>query len=66
MTWTPEEIRALRKRLGYNQRQMAEALGYSRYQSVSDIENGKQEPSETVCRLLDMLDRHGDLQDRRF
>lgn len=44
---------------------MADALGYSRYQSVSDIETARQDPSETVLRLLDMLDMHGDPVDRR-
>ena len=66
MDWTPEEIRALRKRLGYNQTQMAEALGYSRYQSVSELEHGKLTPSSSVLRLLDHLRLHGDILDRKI
>ena len=61
LTWNPESIRALRKRLGYTQDEFAEALGYSRKQSVSDLENGKMEPSGPALRLLDHLEQRGDL-----
>jgi DNA-binding XRE family transcriptional regulator len=65
MTWPPEAVRSLRRRLGYNQTEMADALGYTRYQSVSDLETGKIEASGPVARVLDHLDAHGDLVDRR-
>ena len=59
--WTPERIRALRKRLGMTQDDFAAALGYSRKQSVSDLENGKMEPSGPAAELLRHLDAHGPL-----
>ena len=65
MTWTGSTIRALRKRLGYNQSQMADALGYGSLQRVSELEREEQEPTEQLARLLDHLDAHGDLIDRR-
>lgn len=61
MEWTPQRVRTLRKRLGYTQDEMAVALGYSRKQSVSDLERGEMEPSDTIRRLLDHLHAHGDL-----
>lgn len=63
MDWTPEQIRALRKRLGYTQARMARALGYSRIASISELENGHMEPSETVRVLLCHIDQRGDLPD---
>ena len=57
MDWTPKNIRRLRKRLGYNQTEMAEALGFKRYQTISEFETGDRPPPDTVQRLLDMLDK---------
>jgi len=62
--WTPEEIRALRQRLRWNQTRFAEAIGYSHQTSVSDLEKRgedgepKSRPSGPVIRLLDLLDRY--------
>lgn len=61
MDWTPERIAALRKRLRYTQAEMAAALGYTRAQSISDLENGKMTPGGCVVRLLQHIDAHGDL-----
>lgn len=53
--WTPYWIKVLRKHLGYSQQQMADALGFGSYQRVSELENGKRQPSPQVGRLLDAL-----------
>ena len=54
--WTPDEIRALRKRLNLTQTELAERLGYERRQTVTDLERGEYMPSGPVRRLLDLLD----------
>ena len=59
MTWTPEAVAALRSRLGLSQMAFAEALGFTRAASVSDLETGRRDVSGTVARLLDVLDGHG-------
>jgi len=59
--WTPDRIRALRKRLGWSQTVMAGALGYERQASVSDLETGKMEPSGPVVVLLDLINAHDGL-----
>ena len=56
-TWTPERFRALRKRMGLSQTKMAERLGFSRYQTVSDIERGEQAITATTALLLDVLEQ---------
>lgn len=58
-TWTPERIRALRKRLGLRQEEMAERLGYSRQQTISELEKGLYPPGPQACIILDLLDKHG-------
>jgi DNA-binding transcriptional regulator YiaG len=52
--WTGEEIKALRKSLNLTQPAFSEALGVSETY-VSYLENGKREPSKTLCLLLDSL-----------
>jgi transcriptional regulator with XRE-family HTH domain len=52
--WTGEEIAALRKSLNLTQRPFSKALGVSETY-VSYLENGKREPSKTLCLLLDSL-----------
>ncbi len=59
--WPPDRIKALRSRLGLTQTEFADELGYSRKQSVSDLERGTMEPSTTICRLFDHLDARGPL-----
>ena len=59
MDWTPERIRALRKRLGLTQDEFAEAMGYGSNSRISELENGKVEPTGPVAKLLDHLDSHG-------
>lgn len=62
--WTPETIRALRARIGWNQTRFAEELGYAQQSSVSDLETRgedgepKRRPSGPVIRLLNLLDRY--------
>ena len=59
MDWTPDRIRALRKRLGLNQDEFAEAMGYGSNSRISELENGHVEPTGPVARLLDHLSAHG-------
>ena len=60
MNWTPENIRALREHAGLSQTDFADALGFNRYQTVSEIENGRREVTLTVQRLLDFIaERYG-------
>ena len=53
--WTPARIRALRKHMGISQSEMAARLGYSRQQTVSELEHGAYPPSPRVGIILDML-----------
>lgn len=57
MDWTPEGLQAFRTHLRYTQAQMADALGFSRNQTVSDLESGKRAITDTVARLLDYMAR---------
>lgn len=61
--WTPEAIRALRKRLGMTQKAFADELGYSRYISVTELERGDYSPSGPAQRLLDMLEKQASAED---
>ena len=56
-TWTPERIRTLRKKLGLTQEEMAGRLGYSRQQTISELENGMYPPGPQVCIILDILEQ---------
>ena len=62
-TWTGERVRALRKRLKLNQTEMAVLLGYTRYQTVSNIELEIQAITPTLARLLDAMEREAGLAD---
>ena len=62
--WTPETIRALRKRLGMTQKAFADELGYSRYISVTELERGDYSPSGPAQRLLDMLEKEAERQEK--
>ena len=59
--WTPDKIRALRKRLKMTQAEFASALGFSRRGSVTELESGEFEPSGSTAELLRHLDAHGPL-----
>lgn len=61
--WTPETIRAFRKRLGMTQGELADALGYSRRISVTELERGSYGPSGPAQRLLDMLEKEAERQE---
>jgi DNA-binding transcriptional regulator YiaG len=54
MQWAGEEIKALRKSLNLTQPDFSKALGISETY-VSYLENGKRQPSKTLCLLLDSL-----------
>ena len=51
----PEDIRALRARLGYSQDQLSDLLGCGK-KSLSRWENGREFPSQLVNTLLRLLD----------
>ena len=53
--WTPERIRALRKAMGLTQPQFAEQLGYERFRTVTELENGTIQPTRQAQIILDML-----------
>ncbi|HEX9952650.1 MAG TPA: helix-turn-helix transcriptional regulator [Rubricoccaceae bacterium] len=55
MDWTPEAITRLRADLRLSQTDLAPLLGYTRPQSVGDLESGKRKPSGAVCILLSQL-----------
>ncbi len=61
--WTPERFRALRKRLRLSQTEMANRLGSSRYQTVSDIERGQQAITATTALVLAMLEHQAPAED---
>src|SRR5690606_27853087 len=64
MSWSPERIHALRKRLRLSQTDFGKMLGYSRHQSVSDLERGEMEPSGAGLILLDLTARRDGLRGR--
>lgn len=55
MCYDPETIRAARRRHGLTQAKFAKALGLSLRQ-YQRLENGEQEPTRTVLRLIDLLE----------
>ena len=65
MDWTPERVRALRKRLGLTQAEMARELGYSGNTRIAELETDAdwgRAVSGPVGRLLDHLDQRGPLE----
>lgn len=55
---TPDELLAARESLGLTQAQWARAL-HVHQPYVSKIECGRQVPSATLVRLIEMYRRHG-------
>lgn len=57
-TWTPEEIKEFRKRLGLYQKDFGQLIGVTmRY--VIYLEQGVRQPSKTLKILLSMMEEHG-------
>lgn len=58
--WTGAEIRRLRERLGMSQGEFAELVGLPTYDGssprLSDIENGRRDPSGPLVKLLARID----------
>jgi len=52
--WDRERIRALRRRLGLTQRELAERLG-TRQQTISEWETGMYKPRGTSITLLSII-----------
>ena len=57
MNWTATRVRALREHMGLSQTDFADRLGFARYQTVSDLETGRRDVTDTVSRLLDYMAR---------
>lgn len=55
MDWIPENIRVLRLHLCDTQEAFAKRLGLRRYQTVSEWELGKLNPSGVTRTLLDVI-----------
>lgn len=53
--WPPGRIKQLREALGLKQQQFAEKVGVSRQATISDWERGRQKPSSTAMRTMDLL-----------
>ena len=53
--WTPERIRALRHAMGLTQPQFAERLGYERFRTITELENGTRIPTRQAQIILNML-----------
>jgi DNA-binding transcriptional regulator YiaG len=57
-TWTPEEIREFRQRLGLYQKDFAQKIGVTaRY--VIYLEQGVRQPSKTLKILLSIMEAQG-------
>lgn len=68
MSWTPEQIKALREFLDMTQAELGEQLGYGKQGAqvrVSELERGKRGVSGPVGRHLDMLATKYDFDDAR-
>jgi DNA-binding transcriptional regulator YiaG len=57
--WDRESVKALRKHLGYTQRQLADELG-ARQQTVSEWETGMYAPRGASSRLLSLIAERAD------
>lgn len=56
-------LKKVRKELGYSQQQMADALGYTRQDIISGIENGSRTMSGVAVRCLEYLCHIKDIKD---
>ena len=55
-------LKKVRVELGYNQQQMADALGYTRKDIICGIENGNRTMSGVAVRCLEFLIQINDLK----
>jgi putative transcriptional regulator len=55
--YAPEEVAALRRKLGYTQSLLAQALAVS-VQTVRSWEQGSRHPSGSAARVLQLLELH--------
>ena len=55
-------LKKVRIKLGYNQQQMADALGYTRKDIICGIENGNRTMSGVAVRCLEFLIQINDLK----
>ena len=57
-----KKMKAVRKRLGYTQSEMAVAMGYTRQDIISGIENGSRKMSGVAIKCLEYLIKIEDLK----
>jgi DNA-binding transcriptional regulator YiaG len=55
---TGDDIKAMRQKLGLDQKAMAKLLGYSSYMRVSELENGRANVPDRV-KLIILALQHG-------
>jgi DNA-binding transcriptional regulator YiaG len=53
-TWDAQQVRALRRHLGYTQQQLSDELG-TRQQTVSEWETGVYQPRGASAKLLSLI-----------
>lgn len=53
-TWDKQQVRALRRHLGYTQQQLSDELG-TRQQTVSEWETGVYQPRGASAKLLSLI-----------
>jgi DNA-binding transcriptional regulator YiaG len=53
-TWDSQQVRALRRHLGYTQQQLSDELG-TRQQTVSEWETGVYQPRGASAKLLSLI-----------
>ena len=59
--WDSDKVRALRKRLGYTQAEMADELG-TRQQTISEWETGMYAPRGISAAMLSMIAERADFE----
>jgi transcriptional regulator with XRE-family HTH domain len=52
---TKEEMKTIRKNAKFSQKEMAEYLGLSDFQRISEYERGIRKPSKSVIKLYYLL-----------
>ena len=52
--YTPQEIKEIRGKLGITQKELADEIGVSK-RTVESWESGKRSPSNTACRIIEMV-----------
>ena len=56
ITWKPEKIKNLRKKLNLTQKQLAKKLGFKSYMPIWEYETGRRIPNLRVQTILNILE----------